>query len=49
MATGCSFTKGAAEIRAVLSDISLHCIMALIHSEAVAVQLSPVAHVEQFI
>lgn len=49
MASGCSLRKGAGEIRAAPSDLSLHCIIALIYSKAVTLQLSPVVRVEQFI
>lgn len=47
-ASGCSLRKGAAETRAVQSHLPLRCIIALIHSRALAVQLSPVVDVEQF-
>lgn len=49
MASGCSLRKDAGEIRAALSDLSLHCIISLVYSKAVAVQLSPVVRVERFI
>lgn len=41
--------KVLAEMKAAQSDLPLHRTLALIHSKAVAVQLSPVAPVEQFI